>query len=536
MVIVVHFLLTAQCSIANISGEALRPWYHFTRLEGEMNDPNGLQFRFKQDGILSYELFYQHRPSNASACWGSEGSGDVWGHASSPDLLHWRRLPLSGMCGSTGSGITLPAGFHGPNGETWMSALIASAPSMTPRDTNGTGRGLKLWTSNDTDLLKYEEYLPPGTVNIPGYHMNDACVICPAAVRPGPSNPPVWTRAADIGDSYVWSDPMWNIPSDNRTFYVLSGEGRCPLKDGIPSTFCGWAKGKEPQALLWSSKNLVDWRFIGEFYNGTRDDFTAVMTPDTFNINNTQVLIWLGSHDTLWVTGTTELKDGELYKFHEMSFGGNPSMGWEDVGGGTHCGQSEWDAKGRRIQFLWFRLNTKGANYTGAQTIPREIVLAPPGSTSGLFFRPIPEMSTLHVGEAQYTRLILTNTTQMINAEDGYHCHLTIELKLLHPTTVVLLELRASPQPSGIGSVEVEVSQGSIGIEGKHAQLKTSSEIDLEIFIDGPLIEVFANGGERALTHSTNTDRIAGMAIKASSNEVGTTLNAWVWSMSQTIT
>ena len=27
------------------SVEALRPWFHFTRLSGEMNDPNGLQWR-----------------------------------------------------------------------------------------------------------------------------------------------------------------------------------------------------------------------------------------------------------------------------------------------------------------------------------------------------------------------------------------------------------------------------------------------------------------------------------------------------------
>ena len=44
--------------------------------------------------------------------------------------------------------------------------------------------------------------------------------------RQDASNPPEWTRAADIGDSYIWSEPEWHIPSDNRTYYAMSGEGR----------------------------------------------------------------------------------------------------------------------------------------------------------------------------------------------------------------------------------------------------------------------------------------------------------------------
>jgi hypothetical protein len=167
------------------SGEQLRPHFHFHRLQGEMNDPNGLQWRHDDNGAVSYELFYQHRPTDAHACYGSEGGGDVWAHAWSPDLLHWTRLPDNKghmVCASTGGGITLPPGFRGPHGEEWLAANLGSAPGGTTRDAS-VGRGLKLWTSNDSKLLNdFAEYLPPGTKTVdPVTKQNDVRPPAPTA-------------------------------------------------------------------------------------------------------------------------------------------------------------------------------------------------------------------------------------------------------------------------------------------------------------------------------------------------------------------
>jgi len=62
--------------------EALRPQFHMSQMRGWNNDPNGMCYYNGQ-----YHFFWQSNPGGRD--WGNM----YWGHATSPDMVHWTEQP-----------------------------------------------------------------------------------------------------------------------------------------------------------------------------------------------------------------------------------------------------------------------------------------------------------------------------------------------------------------------------------------------------------------------------------------------------------
>jgi fructan beta-fructosidase len=132
---VLLILLMAPISAARLAAQpappasSWQPEFHFNAPPNWINDPNGPIYLNGQ-----YHLFFQFNPS------GDQWSHMSWGHAVSPDLLHWKQLPValreeSGIAifsGSTVNDADNTSGLCGAAGEKTPNCLVAIYTGASP--------------------------------------------------------------------------------------------------------------------------------------------------------------------------------------------------------------------------------------------------------------------------------------------------------------------------------------------------------------------------------------------------------------------
>lgn len=314
--------------------ETLRPQFHFSSRRGWLNDPNGMVFANGE-----YHLYYQHNPYGWS--WGNMH----WGHAVSPDMIHWKELPI---------GIT-PHAF-----DDWAysgSAIV------------------------DAD-------------NTAGWRIGDEQVLVAAYTSTG------------RGECIVYSNDggrTFTEYSGNPVVVHTSGEGRdprllwhAPTKRWVMAVYTEdrAAAGADRQGIsFFTSSDLKKWTFqsrIGGFFE----------CPDLFELpvdGNPQNTRWvLTAANSQYVLGQFDgarFTPDEPRQFHP----GNLSDTFYAAQTFSHA------PDGRRIQIGWARINMPGMPFNQMMSFPTDLTLHTTPRGLRVFVNPIPEIERLYQNAEKYS-------------------------------------------------------------------------------------------------------------------------------------
>ena len=219
-----------QANVGSIAHDPLRPEFHLMPQHNWMNDPNGPVWWKGQ-----YHLFYQLNPH--AAVWGDMH----WGHAISPDMIHWRHQPIAlaptpGGPDSEGCFSGSAVVFDGKPAFIYTGVQNAPPDQATIRDGNDKLRETQLLAiAEDDKLLHWKKVEKP---------------IIPT--------PPPGMMVTGFRDPCPWREgDMW---------YVGIGSGEREVGGCV---------------LLYRSKDLHRWEYLHKLTQGKPNGKVAVNPCDS---------------------------------------------------------------------------------------------------------------------------------------------------------------------------------------------------------------------------------------------------------------
>ena len=258
--------------------EKWRPQYHFTPPAWWLNDPNGLVWH---DG--EYHLFYQYCPE--TLVWGPT----YWGHAVSPDLAHWRHLPVALVpdgIGSIWSGgaVVDRANSSGLLPDGGMVAVFSyEDQSQGIAYSSDRGRNWTMYAGNPVIPTPNTDFRDP---KVFWYEPDQVWVM---AITKGRyvqfyNSPDLihWNRTGEFGGSHGSISTIWEVPDlfpleldGEERWVLLVSAGGGPGGLGV-QYFIGDFDGKTfanenpPATTLWLDHGPDN--YAGTTWNDTPDD------------------------------------------------------------------------------------------------------------------------------------------------------------------------------------------------------------------------------------------------------------------------
>ena len=446
---------------ATIYNEEWRPQLHFSPFVNWLNDPNGLVY---DPSNQTWHLFFQYNP------YGLNIANQVWGHAVSTDLMHWKELDIAipqDSFGAVFSGSAVvdennTTGFFTDNkpGESKLVALYTS-------DGGDTTHGV------EKQCIAYSK--DHGVTWIkPDLNIDKNIVISNAGEKYG----------RDFRDPKIFR-------YDDKWFMVIAG-GR---------------------ARLFTSDNLIDWTMVCDmgFDSECPDFYPLAVDGDENNIK------WVYTASGDWyIIGRLEKKDNGQYQFVQET-ARIPYNG----GGEVYATQSFYnDGSGanRRIGISWLQDSSadslSGKTWNGAMSLPHEQTIRTVNGKMILTSYPVAELDALRgkqVANLKDTTAEKVDEALSQNPGKAYDAEITFKPEA---DSVVTFTLRQS----GTNHVQVIYDSGAKKLRVVRGRASSATGniptgtmemplypdqdglVTIRIVMDTTIIEVFGNGGEAACT------------------------------------
>ena len=443
-----------------------RPGYHFVTPEGFCGpfDPNAAIFWNGR-----YHLMYIVQTEK----------GHCWGHVSSTDLFHWRQHPLSLEPGGGDKGIFSGGIFVDKKGVATITYWGLGKPRGICIATS-TDKNLDTWTKSPHNPVIRETHL--------GY----------AVVNAGKDNQVVY-GAAD--PSAIWVHK-------NR-YYMLTGNLLVLREFGI--------KRKQAQHLgdtlhLFVSDDLAKWKYLHSFYKSDRKWTRADednMCPDFFPLparaeggppSDRHMILFI-SHNL-----------GCQYYIGRYA---NDRFKPETHGRMTwavktfFAPESLLDDKGRRIMWAWIFDQRSGktrneSGWSGTMSLPRVLWL---GKDKTLRMRPPKELEKLRYNAKKAEKLTVKADSELkLKDIGGNSIELSIEMAPGGGAKQFGVKVCCSPDGAEQTLVYYDAAdkklkidtrksgkEGPKKIEAGPFELAAGETLNLRVFVDKSVVEVFAN-------------------------------------------
>lgn len=474
-----------------LSADRFRPRYHYVNPEARLNDPNGLCY---WQG--NWHLFYQAYPP--------EDTRQHWGHAYSKDLVHWKDLPL--------------AIYPDPEDKCFSGSALAEKDRVIAIY-HGILTGTMVAVSDDPLLLNWEKLTGNAVIPI---------------IKPDGSGWPF-----RIFDPCIWKEGDF--------YYALLGVTR----DTGPG-------GKRlPAWHLFQSKDLAEWTYLHQFvendhYSLVGDDGACPYfwpIGDQSDPEKRRHILLHYSH----MSGGKYLigrYDTEKQKFH-VTNGGDFNHGPSGPAG-VHAPSACPDGKGGIHVIFNTNEGYRMEGWAGMMTLPWKLTLLPDDM---LGIEPVEAITALRGEHRRVNTMTLpANEEIVLNNISGRSTEMlavfnvqqadSLEINLLRsPNKEEFTRIayypergmgRSSPRPSGI-----LIDSTYSSLQGARARLpevgqlalKRGEPVQIRIFLDQSIVEVFVNGKAVVAqrVYPTRDDSV-GVSVRACGGDA--TLQSFdAWSM-----